>query len=71
MPKPRGPLYVRGCLQLRSADGTLIVKDLRPALCRCGQSHNKSFCDNSHRRASFEDPGFRSEDDGQSNGTSP
>lgn len=57
VPMPRGPLYVRGRVQLRSADGTLIVEDMRLALCRCGQSHNKPFCDNSHRQASFEDPG--------------
>ena len=57
VPMPRGPLYVRGRVQLRAADGTLIVKDMRLALCRCGQSHNKPFCDNSHRKASFADPG--------------
>ena len=56
-PRPGGPLYVRGRVQLRSGDGTLIVEDMRLALCRCGQSRNKPFCDNSHRKASFTDPG--------------
>jgi CDGSH-type Zn-finger protein len=42
---------------LRSANGRLIVKDTRLTLCRCGQSHNKPFCDNGHRGAGFDDPG--------------
>ena len=57
VPTPAGPLYVRGRVQLRSADGEVIIDDVRLALCRCGQSHNKPFCDNSHRNAGFEDPG--------------
>jgi len=57
VPTSGGPLYVRGRVQLRSADGTLIVEDVRLALCRCGQSHNKPFCDNSHRGSGFKDPG--------------
>jgi CDGSH-type Zn-finger protein/uncharacterized Fe-S cluster protein YjdI len=56
-PMPGSALYIRGRVQLRSADGGLIVEDLRLALCRCGQSNNKPFCDNSHRRARFDDPG--------------
>src|SRR3954471_9465727 len=35
-----GPLYVRGLVQLRAADGSLLVEDTRMALCRCGQSQN-------------------------------
>ena len=27
------------------------------ALCRCGQSQKKPYCDNSHREAGFADPG--------------
>ena len=56
-PTPNGPLYVRGRVQLRAADGSPIVEDVRMALCRCGQSHNKPFCDNSHRDAGFSDAG--------------
>jgi CDGSH-type Zn-finger protein len=57
VPMPAGPLYVRGRVQLRSADGSVIVEDTRLALCRCGKSHNKPFCDNSHRGVGFDDPG--------------
>jgi CDGSH-type Zn-finger protein/uncharacterized Fe-S cluster protein YjdI len=57
VPMPDGPLYVRGFVQLRSADGKVIIEDMRLALCRCGQSHNKPFCDNSHRGSGFRDSG--------------
>lgn len=60
-PTPDGPLYVRGRVQLRAADGSPIAEDVRMALCRCGQSHNKPFCDNSHREAHFSDPGVVAE----------
>jgi CDGSH-type Zn-finger protein/uncharacterized Fe-S cluster protein YjdI len=64
MPTPMGPLCVRGRIQLRSAKGGLIVEDTRLALCRCGQSHNKPFCDNSHRDSGFDDPGAVAEGGG-------
>src|SRR5262245_39811386 len=57
VPQPRGALHVRGRVELRSSDGTLIAEDTRMALCRCGQSKNKPFCDNSHRAARFDDAG--------------
>ena len=57
VPAPRGPYYVRGLIQLRSADGSSVFEDVRMALCRCGQSKSKPFCDNSHLSAGFDDPG--------------
>jgi uncharacterized Fe-S cluster protein YjdI/CDGSH-type Zn-finger protein len=57
VPMPRGPLVVRGHVQLRAPDGSLIVEDTRLTLCRCGQSQNKPFCDNSHLDAGFDDSG--------------
>ena len=50
-----GPLYVRGALQLRATNGTRQITETRMALCRCGASGNKPFCDNSHRRIHFDD----------------
>src|SRR5215475_11855887 len=44
VPTPGGPLYVRGLVQLRSADRRAVFEDVRMALCRCGQSRNKPFC---------------------------
>lgn len=48
-----GPLYVRGRVELRTADDSMVVEETRVALCRCGQSNNKPFCDNSHLRTGF------------------
>jgi CDGSH-type Zn-finger protein/uncharacterized Fe-S cluster protein YjdI len=52
-PRPNGPLFVRGRLKIVDADGRLIREDTRLALCRCGASENKPFCDGSHRRIGF------------------
>lgn len=50
-----GPIWVRGAVQLRAADGTTYEVRARMALCRCGASRNKPFCDDSHREANFRD----------------
>lgn len=57
VPTARGPLYVRGEVTLRRPDGSVLVEDTRMALCRCGESRNKPFCDNSHRASGFDDLG--------------
>jgi CDGSH-type Zn-finger protein/uncharacterized Fe-S cluster protein YjdI len=49
---PDGPLYVRGDLRIETPDGH-VVCDTRAALCRCGASANKPFCDGSHRDVAF------------------
>ncbi|MGD2045970.1 MAG: CDGSH iron-sulfur domain-containing protein [Gemmatimonadota bacterium] len=54
---PDGPLYARGELEIETADG--VVLESRAALCRCGESENKPFCDGSHKRIDFKhDGGF-------------
>ncbi len=50
---PDGPLYLRGDLTVTTPDGNTIVEDTRIALCRCGASKNKPFCDNSHLDIDF------------------
>ncbi len=52
-----GPLYVRGDLQIEGAADDMGGVRFRAALCRCGQSKNKPFCDNSHEAAGFKDYG--------------
>ncbi|MBW2588088.1 MAG: CDGSH iron-sulfur domain-containing protein [Deltaproteobacteria bacterium] len=52
-----GPLYVRGDLEVEGASADMSGVRFRAALCRCGQSKNKPFCDNSHEDAGFKDYG--------------
>jgi CDGSH-type Zn-finger protein len=43
-----GPLWIRGKVEIESADGIIYEKRNRVTLCRCGKSLNKPFCDGSH-----------------------
>ena len=53
MSVPNGPVYVRGNLDIQDAEGATIRHVTRAALCRCGGSANKPFCDNTHRTNGF------------------
>jgi uncharacterized Fe-S cluster protein YjdI len=53
-PQANGPLYVRGLVRILAADGTVLREDSRMALCRCGNSHRKPFCDGSHTTCGFQ-----------------
>jgi uncharacterized Fe-S cluster protein YjdI len=50
---PNGPLHIRGRVEVQDGAGALVRADTRMALCRCGASGNKPFCDNSHRAVGF------------------
>jgi CDGSH-type Zn-finger protein len=50
-----GPLWVRGGVPVFSADGRAYEIRNRVALCRCGASRNKPFCDGSHASSGFND----------------
>lgn len=52
-----GPLFVNGDLAIAGTPAGMPGVQFRAALCRCGQSANKPFCDNSHLQAGFEDYG--------------
>ena len=54
---PDGPLYVFGDLDIVGSDGELLLEETRIALCRCGESDHKPFCDGIHVYADFEDEG--------------
>ena len=51
-----GPYKITGPVRLIDAEGGVFeAPDDRPiVLCRCGQSHNKPFCDAAHKSSSFE-----------------
>ena len=53
VPIPNGPLVLRGDLHVATPEGETIAHETRLALCRCGASENKPFCDNTHRRIGF------------------
>jgi len=48
-----GPLLIKGGLEIRDAEGKQIFHADQAALCRCGASGNKPFCDGSHTQAGF------------------
>lgn len=50
-----GPLMVRGGVPVHSSNGESYEVRNRQALCRCGMSRNKPFCDASHVSAEFRD----------------
>lgn len=52
-----GPLLVRGPFRMVDQDGTEIEVDRETiALCRCGKSRIRPFCDGTHRVVGFDAP---------------
>lgn len=49
---PDGPLLVRSVENFANQNGPLETKDML-ALCRCGQSSDKPFCDGTHKNIGF------------------
>lgn len=52
-PLPDGPLLVEGNVEICAGTGRTVNRTVKAALCRCGQSANKPYCDGSHTRAGF------------------
>lgn len=52
-PRPDGPVQIQGQFEIRYADETEIIRDSSTALCRCGGSGNKPFCDGTHSEIGF------------------
>ena len=57
VPDPDGPFHLRGDVEVMAEDGVPVVRDTRIALCRCGATKNRPFCDGSHWDAGFDDAG--------------
>jgi CDGSH-type Zn-finger protein len=57
IPYRDGPLLVRGPIRLLGQDGSAIECERDPiALCRCGRSKLKPFCDGTHKLVGFRAP---------------
>ena len=54
--RPNGPLRVEGPIVLKDAEGREWDLTGKPAvaLCRCGASEKRPFCDGSHNRIGFQ-----------------
>jgi len=60
VPYEDGPLIVRGDFELHTPDGEPIDPGRGTiALCRCGRSATKPFCDGTHKAVRFQAPSGR------------
>ncbi len=51
---PNGPATVQcESAEISLPDGTVVQKENRFSLCRCGQSNQKPFCDGTHNTRGF------------------
>lgn len=55
-PLPNGPVLVEGSLEICSGTGHTINRTTKTALCRCGASANKPYCDGTHAKIGFTAP---------------
>jgi CDGSH-type Zn-finger protein len=53
-PSTNGPYLVSGTVHLTDPSGREIPHPDQMALCRCGQSGNKPFCDGTHLTIDFD-----------------
>jgi CDGSH-type Zn-finger protein len=52
--RENGPYLIRGPIELSDPDGNAFTVERETiALCRCGGSSNKPFCDGTHSRIGF------------------
>jgi CDGSH-type Zn-finger protein/uncharacterized Fe-S cluster protein YjdI len=65
-PALNGPLYISGDLEIVDHEGSVMHDDTRLALCRCGASRNKPFCDNQHLEIGFQADEFSTLDQAKS-----
>jgi CDGSH-type Zn-finger protein len=51
--RPDGPVTLEGEFEIRGTDPESTVRSSETALCRCGSSENKPFCDGTHAEVGF------------------
>jgi CDGSH-type Zn-finger protein len=56
--RPNGPYLIEGDIEVYDPAGNKIDTSERPrvALCRCGSSAAKPFCDGTHNKVAFQAP---------------
>jgi len=54
-PMKNGPLIVEGDISIQKANGDSVDFVSKVALCRCGESNKKPFCDGTHAKVNFND----------------
>jgi 3-phenylpropionate/trans-cinnamate dioxygenase ferredoxin subunit len=52
--RKNGPYIVTGPVEIKDADGNKYPVEPRMALCRCGASTEKPFCDGTHSKVGFQ-----------------
>lgn len=62
--RPNGMLVAKGPMMIMGADGQSRVIRNKAALCRCGKSRNKPFCDMTHKKIGFVDDALLAESAG-------
>jgi len=50
---PDGPLLLQGPYEIHDAVGRVVARGTKAALCRCGASGNKPYCEGSHVAVDF------------------
>jgi len=58
-PYANGPLGVSGSVEILSGTGRTVDRVRATALCRCGHSKNKPYCDGTHKAIGFVAPGLK------------
>lgn len=48
-----GPVLVEGSFEIKNSKGETVQTENQVALCRCGGSKNKPFCDGTHQKINF------------------
>jgi CDGSH-type Zn-finger protein/uncharacterized Fe-S cluster protein YjdI len=55
-PYPNGPLGLKGNVEILTGTGRTVDRVVATALCRCGASKNKPYCDGTHKAIGFVAP---------------
>lgn len=52
--RDNGPYHIPGSVSVVDVEGNVVRTEANVALCRCGHSGDKPFCDGSHKAKGFQ-----------------